>query len=69
MKATSKESYDEMEAVRERFLELLHYGKHECQYKKRTEIALEMAQQIEREGQFPDANYAFEDTYHYPKHE
>jgi hypothetical protein len=49
-----------MEAVRGRFLELLHYCKHERQYKKRTEIALEMAQQIEREGQFPDANYAFD---------
>ena len=47
LKATTKESYDQMEAARERF----HHHKHERQYKKRTEIALEMAQQIEREGQ------------------
>lgn len=56
LKATTKESYDQMEAARERF----HHHKHERQYKKRTEIALEMAQQIEREEQFPDANYAFD---------
>jgi len=60
LKATARESYDQMETVRERFLELLHHHKHERQYKKRTEIALEMVQQIEREGQFPDANYAFD---------
>jgi len=60
LKATAKESYDEMEAARERFLELLPHHKHERQYKKRTEIALEMGQQIEQEGQFPDANYAFD---------
>jgi hypothetical protein len=60
LKATARESYDQMEAARERILELLHHHKHERQYKKRTEIALEMAQQIEGEGQFPDANYAFD---------
>ena len=60
LRATSKDSYDQMKAVRERILELLHYRKHDCQYKKRTEIALEMAQQIEQERQFPDANYAFD---------
>ena len=60
LKATVKESYDQMEAARERILELLHHLKHERQYKKRTEIALEMAKRIEREGHFPDANYAFD---------
>ncbi len=60
MKATVRESYDQMEAARERLLELLHHLKHKRQYKKRTQIALEMAQRIEREGHFPDANYAFD---------
>ena len=50
----------QMEAVIERLLELLHHLKHEREYKKRTEIAQELVQQIEEEGNFPDANYAFD---------
>ena len=49
-----------MEAVSERLLELLHHLKHEREYKKRTQIALELVQQIEHEGHFADANYAFD---------
>ena len=49
-----------MGVVSERLLELLHHLKHEREYKKRTEIALELVQQIEEEGNFPDANYAFD---------
>jgi hypothetical protein len=60
LKETAKRSYDQMEAVSNRLLELLHYLKHERAYKKRTEIALELVQQIEEEGNFPDANYAFD---------
>ena len=60
LKSTVKESYDQMEAVSERLLELLHHLKHEREYKKRTEIALELVRQIESEGNFPDANYAFD---------
>jgi hypothetical protein len=60
LRATAKESYDQMEAVRERLLELLHHLKHQHEYKKRTEIALELVQQIEQEGHFPEANYAFD---------
>jgi hypothetical protein len=60
LKSTVKESYDQMESVSERLLELLHHLKHEREYKKRTEIALELVQQIEAEGNFPDANYAFD---------
>ena len=60
MKATARKSYEQMEAVSERLLELLHHLKHEREYKKRTEIALELVQQIEEEGNFPDANYAFD---------
>lgn len=60
LKATARESYEQMGAVSERLLELLHHLKHEREYKKRTEIALELVQQIEEEGNFPDANYAFD---------
>jgi hypothetical protein len=60
LKATVKESYDQMEAVLERLLELLHYLQHKLAYKKRTEIALELVKQIEQEGHFPEANYAFD---------
>ena len=41
-------------------LELLDYQKHKLEYKKRTEIALEIVQHIEEEGLFPEANYAFD---------
>jgi hypothetical protein len=60
LRATFGEGYEQMEAVRKRLLELLHYLKHEREYKKRTEIALELVQQIEQEGHFPEANYAFD---------
>ena len=57
---TAKESYEEMEQVRERLLELLHYQKDRLAYRKRTEIAVEIVSQIETEGQFPHADYAFD---------
>ncbi len=60
LKVTARKSYDQMEAVSKRLQELLHYLKHKREYKKRTEIALELVQQIEEEGNFPDANYAFD---------
>ena len=65
-----KKSYDQMGDVSRRLLELLHHLKHKGEYKKRTEIALvgpptageseELVQQIAEEGNFPDANYAFD---------
>jgi hypothetical protein len=60
LKATVKKSYDQMGAVSNRLLELLHHLKHKREYKKRTEIALELVRQIEQEGNFPSANYAFD---------
>ena len=60
LRETVKSSYDQMGAVSERLLELLHHLKHDREYKKRTEIALELVQQIEHECHFPDANYAFD---------
>jgi len=60
LEATMKESYEQMEAVQERILELLHHLVHRLGYKKRTEIAVEVVRQIEAEGQFPAAHYAFD---------
>jgi hypothetical protein len=39
---------------------LLHHLTHRRAYKKRTEIALEIAQHLEEEGHFPQAQYAFD---------
>src|SRR5918911_1417100 len=33
---------------------------HQLQYRKRTEIAVEIVRQLETEGQFPQAHYAFD---------
>ena len=49
-----------MEAGRERLLELLHHLLHRRGYQKRTEVALEVVTQLEQEGRFPAAHYAFD---------
>jgi hypothetical protein len=58
--ATAKASYEQMGAVRQRLLELLHHQLHRRTYRKRTEIVIEMVRQLEGEGQFPQAHYAFD---------
>jgi len=60
LKATVQASYEQMEHARARILELLHYMKHQLAYKKRTEIVVEMVAQLEEEGRFPHADYAFD---------
>jgi hypothetical protein len=60
LKATLQASYAQMEAARTRLLELLHHIAHRQSYKKRTEIAREIVQQLEQEGLFPQAQYAFD---------
>jgi hypothetical protein len=60
LKMTRQESYDQMEQVRERLIELFHYQKNRLAYRKRTEIAVDIVKQIESEGRFPEANYAFD---------
>ena len=60
LKATVQASYEQMEQARTRILELLHYMKHQLAYKKRTEIVVEMVAQLEEEGKFPQADYAFD---------
>ena len=60
LKATVKDSYEQMAEVQQRLLELLHYQEHRLEYRKRTEMALEIVRQIEAEGHFPQAHYAFD---------
>jgi hypothetical protein len=60
LKATVQASYEQMEQARTRLLELLHHVEHRLAYKKRTEIVVEMVAQLEEEGRFPQADYAFD---------
>ena len=60
LKATVQASYEQMEQARTRLLELLHHVEHKLAYKKRTEVVVEMVAQLEEEGQFPQADYAFD---------
>jgi hypothetical protein len=60
LKATVQASYEQMEQARTRLLELLHHMEHRLAYKKRTEIVVEMVKQLEEEGNFPHADYAFD---------
>src|SRR4029450_3276844 len=57
---TVQASYEQMEQARTRLLELLHHMEHRLAYKKRTEIVVEMVKQLEEEGNFPHADYAFD---------
>ena len=60
LKATVQASYAQMEQAQTRLLELLHHLEHKLAYKKRTEIVVEMVAQLEEEGKFPQADYAFD---------
>jgi hypothetical protein len=60
LEMTAQESYEEMAQVQQRLVELLHYRKNRLAYRKRTEMAVELVPQIEAEGQFPNAPYAFD---------
>jgi hypothetical protein len=60
LRETVQESYEQMEHAQGRLLELLHHLAHRHAYKKRTEMALAIAQHLEEEGHFPQANYAFD---------
>ncbi|MGE0827077.1 MAG: transposase [Candidatus Binatia bacterium] len=60
LKATVQANYEQREQARTRLLELLHHMEHRLAYKKRTEIVVEMVKQLEEEGNFPQADYAFD---------
>jgi hypothetical protein len=57
---TAQEDYTDLESAHQRFIDLLHYQKNRLSYRKRTEIAVEIVRQLETEGQFPQAHYAFD---------
>src|SRR5919198_3361313 len=46
LRATANASYEQMGEAQQRFLELLHYHAHRLQYRKRTEIAVEIVRQL-----------------------
>lgn len=58
--ATARDSYEQMEEARNSVLELLHHHQHRFEYRQRPEIAWEIVQPLEEEGQFPQAHYAFD---------
>jgi hypothetical protein len=60
LKHTVEESYQQMDALQTRLQELLHHIAHVKGYRKRTEIAVDVVRMIEAEGDFPQANYAFD---------
>jgi hypothetical protein len=60
LEMTAQESYEQMEQVHQRLEELLHYQKNRLAYRKRTEMAVDMVRQLEAEGEFPQADYAFD---------
>src|SRR5919197_1186117 len=60
LQETVRDTYRQLEEARGRVLELLHHLVHRLGYKKRTELALDIVQQLEQEGHFPQAHYAFD---------
>jgi hypothetical protein len=60
LQETGRASYAQMAEARERVLELLHHRVHCLDYKKRTELALDIVQQLEQEGHFSSAHSTFD---------
>jgi hypothetical protein len=60
LNATVQASYEQMEAGRTRLLELLHHVHHRHAYQKRTKMAVAIVKELEEEGHFPQAHYAFD---------
>ena len=58
LQVTAQENYPEVASARRRVLELLHDPKHRVASRNRTDIAVAIVQQLEAEGQFPQAPYA-----------
>lgn len=60
MKLTVKEEYKSQEELLSRITDLLSYRKNQIEYKKRSELMVDIVKKIEEEGNFPVANYAFD---------
>ncbi len=60
LRMTAQPSYEQMEAARQRLVALLHHQINQLKYRKRTEMVVDVVRQIEAEGHFPKADYAFD---------
>jgi hypothetical protein len=60
LNATDRTYYESLAGVRQRLIELLAYESHQRAYKKRTELFVEIVEQLEEEDQFPEAAYVFD---------
>jgi hypothetical protein len=60
LQMTAQENYEDKEQLMQRLIELLHHHQHRLADRKRTEIAVEIVRQVEAEGHFPRAEYAFD---------
>lgn len=60
LKMTCQEGYEDLEGVMKRLGELVAYQRNREAYQTRTELLIAMVKQIEAEGQFPTADYAFD---------
>ncbi|HYQ92133.1 MAG TPA: hypothetical protein VES89_08675 [Candidatus Competibacteraceae bacterium] len=60
LQMTAQATYPDLESARRRVVELLHYHKNRVASRKRTDIAVAIVQQLEAEGQFPQAPDAFD---------
>jgi hypothetical protein len=60
LQMTAQASYEDRAQLMQRLIELLHYQQNRLADRKRTEIAVDIVRQVEAEGQFPRADYAFD---------
>jgi hypothetical protein len=60
LKMSAQPNYEQMEAAMQRLVELLHHQINQLKYRKRTEMVVDVVRQIEAEGHFPQADYAFD---------
>jgi hypothetical protein len=60
LQMTAQESYHDRAQLMQRLTALLHYQQNRLAYRKRTEIAVDIVRQVESEGAFPQADYAFD---------
>lgn len=60
LQMSAQQSYSEMAQVMQRLTELLAYQSNRLAYRKRTEIVRDVVEQLETEGEVPNAHYAFD---------
>jgi RecJ-like exonuclease len=60
LQMSAQSDYNQMAQVMQRLTELIAYQRNRLAYRKRTEIVRDIVEQLEREGEFPHAHYAFD---------